>query len=131
MAKAVIAMENGSRAMRAYKQVTEISAEIEAFVDPIINKLRAEDKEFRDRITGWIKWSDVAAGPMFQNILQELQQIMQFSSNEATLSNNDDLDLDSGIQAIQTAVRTLVKNLYTQRASRRNSTNIFPRLFNV
>ena len=127
MAKAVIAMDNrGSRAMRAYKQVAEISAEIGAFVDLTINKLRAEDEEFREQITGWINWSDVAAGPMFQNIHHELQQIMQFSSNEATLSNNDDLDLVSGIQEIQTAVRTLVKNLYTQRASRRNSTNIFP-----
>ena len=80
MAKAVIAMDNRrSRAMRAYKQVAEISAEIGAFVDLTINKLRAEDEEFRERITGWINWSDVAAGPMFQNILCELQQIMQGS----------------------------------------------------
>ena len=55
---------------------------------------------------------------------------MQFSSNEATLSHNDDLDHDKdlriGIQAIQTAVKTLIKNLYTQRARKGSVTNIFP-----
>jgi len=50
---------------------------------------------------------------------------MKFSSNdEALLSHNEDLNI--GIQAIQTAVRTLVKNLYTQRASKGNFTETFP-----
>ena len=124
MAQALIAMD--PRAMRAYRQVAEISAEIAEFVDLTINKLRDEDDEFRERITGRINWAEVAAGPMFQNLLCELQQIMQLSSNEATLSHNDDFDINIGIQAIQTAVRMLVKSLYTQRASKGNITNIFP-----
>ena len=48
---------------------------------------------------------------------------MQFSTDDGTLSHNP--DMSCGIQAIQTAVRTLVKNLYTQRASKGNFTNIF------
>ena len=48
---------------------------------------------------------------------------MQFSTDDETLSHNP--DMSCGIQAIQTAVRTLVKNLYTQRASKGNFTNIF------
>ena len=48
---------------------------------------------------------------------------MQSSTEEETLSHNPDLCY--GIQAIQTAVRTLVKNLYTQRASNGKFTNIF------
>ena len=121
MAKAVIAMD--SRPTRAYRQVAEISAEIAAYVDQIIKKLQAESEEFKERIIGWIKWSDVAAGPKFQIILQELRQIMQSSKDEATLSHNEDLGI--AIQAIQIAVRTLVKNLYTQRASKGKFTNIF------
>ena len=39
------------------------------------------------------------------------------------MSHNEDLGI--AIQAIQTAVRTLVKNLYTQRASKGKFTNIF------
>ena len=48
---------------------------------------------------------------------------MQFSTDDETLSHNP--DMSCGVQAIQTAIRTLVKNLYTQRASKGNFTNIF------
>ena len=34
----------------AYRQVAEISAEIAAFVEPTVNKLRAEDDKFRDKL---------------------------------------------------------------------------------
>ena len=37
-----------TRAKRVPDEVAQISAEIAAFVDPCINKLRAESDEFRD-----------------------------------------------------------------------------------
>ena len=44
-------------------------------------KQSLDDVTHRERIIGWIKWSDVAAGPKFQMILRELRQIMQGASN--------------------------------------------------
>ena len=38
------------RVTRAYTQVAEISAQIAAFIDPIINKLQDEDEEFRETL---------------------------------------------------------------------------------
>ena len=60
---------------------------------------------------------------MFQIILQELRQIMQSTTKDTTLIPNEGLGV--GIQDIQTAVRMLVKNLYTQRALKGKFTNIF------
>ena len=44
--KALIAVD--SRPSRAYMQVSEISAEISAFVDQVIKKLHAESVDFRN-----------------------------------------------------------------------------------
>ena len=62
---------------RAYRQVSEISAELSVYADRIIKKLHSESKIFREQIIGQIKWSDVEEGATFRTLVQELQQIMK------------------------------------------------------
>ena len=71
------------------------------------------------RIQGVVHWEDVAASPRFRQVLASMENIMNSRPEEGEL-----------VADVQHAVKTLVKNLFTQRVEKalksgNNITNVF------
>lgn len=107
-------MATGTSSARAQRLTAAVSTQIRAQVDAVVTKIGDA------RIKGVVHWADVAAGCEFRTTLEKMEGIMYMACEDA----------NSTAAAIQRHVKTLIKNLFTQRVNKAraagsNITNVF------
>jgi len=118
MTEAVMATETASRAQRV---VAALSVSIRDKVDAAIGKVNDA------RIKGVVHWEDVASTERFKTVMGVLENFMAHDVDDSLGAGANFTD---GIMRIQHHVKTLVKNLFTQRVEKARAagcamTNVF------
>jgi len=110
MESATMAMGNSKK--KAAKTAARISTAIRTIVDDALVSISSR------RIKGVIHWSEVVASKGYQAVFSELEEVVHSDSSE------------EAVKEIQVHVKTLVKNLFTQRVEKAKKqglslTNVF------
>jgi hypothetical protein len=109
---------------RQARKTAEIAAEIAELVDATLGKLRNESEAYARRLAGTVHWGDVAAGPLFQENLSMLEGLLRLTADGASAAGLDGAAID-GAEQVQVHVKTLIKNLFTQRCAKVGVTSPF------
>ena len=118
-------MEEAIRAIKPSKSqavaaVSAASTSLHAKVDAAMANVASTRSTHR--IKGVVHWHDVEASCQFQAARIQMETIMGMDLAQPTSVSPTVMD---GLEQIQFHVKTLVKNLYTQRITGTNLTNIF------
>jgi len=110
MAQAQIA--TGKTRKSALQKVAHVSLEITEMVQKVIAKIKRESPKLAQRLAGVVHWKDVAADRLCAVAINSLRRCLRSASTDDE-------------RMIPTAMKQLVKNLYTQRAQKCGLSNIF------
>ena len=105
MEEAYMAMDRPSVARRI---TSSVSAQMKMKVEEALAKIN------NPRIKGVVHWDDVASSARFRDVLTSLENIMHAKGEEDACSCQ-----------VHHHIKTLVKNLFTQRVAGSNITNVF------
>merc|ERR1719277_344974 len=109
---------------REARKTAETAGGIAELVDLTLGKLRNESEVYARRLAGTVHWDDVVAGPLFQENLSTLEGLMRLTPGAASAGGLDDAAID-GVEQVRVHVKTLIKNLFTQRCAKSGVTSPF------